>query len=75
VVNYACGGLRLSRRAFVLGSAAGLLPGAAAYAVLGAGLAVPGWVQLGTAASGAAVAAGAVCAAVVKRRRSALTRT
>lgn len=75
VVNYACGCLRLSRRAFVLGSAAGLLPGAAAYAVLGAGLAVPGWVQLGTAASGTAIAAGAVCAAVVKRRRSALTRT
>ena len=75
VVNYACGGARLSRPAFVLGSAAGLLPGAAVYAVLGAGLAVPGWVQLATVTTGAVAAVAAAGAAVVRRRRPGLNRT
>lgn len=70
LVNYASGALRVPRRFFLLGSGVGLLPGAAAYAAVGAGLSTPGWLQLVTVLVGAVAGAGAAGVAVVRWRRS-----
>ena len=69
LVNYGCGALRVPRRLFVLGSGIGLLPGACAYAAVGAGLSAPGKLQVVTVVAVAVVGVVAVGAAIVKRRR------
>ncbi|GAA2027026.1 hypothetical protein GCM10009740_15900 [Terrabacter terrae] len=69
LVNYGCGALRVPRWLFVLGSALGLLPGAWAYAVVGAGLSTQGRPQVATAMAAAVVGVVALGAAIVKRRR------
>lgn len=69
VVNYVCGVARVTRPAFLLGSGVGLLPGAAVYSAVGAGLSAPGWVQVLTLSAGSAVALAALGAAAVRRCR------
>lgn len=70
VVNYVCGVARVTRPAFLLGSGVGLLPGAAVYSAVGAGLSAPGWVQVLTVSAGSAAALATVGAAALRRRRS-----
>lgn len=73
LVNYGCGAIRVLRRSFMLGSGLGLMPGAAAYAAIGAGLSSPGWLSTVTAA-GTVVGVVAVSAAVASGRRRTLHR-
>lgn len=74
LVNYGCGAIKVSRRSFMLGSGLGLMPGAAAYAAIGAGLSSPGWVSTVTVAAGTVIGVVAVSAKVANGRRRTMHR-
>lgn len=74
LVNYGCGAAMVMRRSFLLGSGLGLIPGAAGYAAIGAGLSWPGWLPSVTVTTGVVVGVVGLSAAFASVRRRTMHR-